>query len=64
MALDLTQPADLLKYILALDLNQCGIAVCIASGDPDEMIARGVHKRAVVRVESFARRVARKTASA
>jgi Domain of unknown function (DUF4868) len=36
MALDLTQPADLLKYILTLDLNQCGIAVCIASGDPDE----------------------------
>ncbi len=36
MTLDLTQPADLLKYILTLDLDQCGIAVCIASGDPDE----------------------------
>jgi predicted thioesterase len=32
--------------------------------DEHEMIARGVHKRAVVRIESFARRVGRKAAPA
>src|SRR6266498_3294235 len=36
MTLDLAQPATLLKYILTLDLNQCDIAVCIASGDPGD----------------------------
>ena len=29
--------------------------------DPHELLARGLHKRAVIRVDSFARRVARKT---
>lgn len=32
----------------------------IEARDEDEVIARGVHKRAVIRLESFARRVARK----
>ena len=32
--------------------------------DQHELIARGLHKRAVIRVESFARRVARKAAAA
>jgi predicted thioesterase len=32
--------------------------------DEQEMIARGLHKRAVITVESFARRVARKTGRA
>jgi Domain of unknown function (DUF4868) len=36
MTFDLAQPASLLKYILTLDLKQCDIAVCIASGDPDD----------------------------
>jgi Domain of unknown function (DUF4868) len=36
MTLDLAQPATLLKYVLTLDLKQCDIAVCIASGDPDD----------------------------
>lgn len=36
MALDLAQPATLLKYILTLDLAQCSINVCIASGKPDD----------------------------
>lgn len=36
MALDLAQPATLLKYILTLDLAQCSITVCIASGNPDD----------------------------
>jgi predicted thioesterase len=31
--------------------------------DQHELIARGLHKRAVIRVESFARRVARKSAA-
>ena len=31
--------------------------------DQHEIIARGLHKRAVIRVESFARRVARKAAA-
>jgi fluoroacetyl-CoA thioesterase len=33
----------------------------IEARDEVELIARGVHKRAVIKVESFARRVARKT---
>ena len=36
MILDLERPATLLKYVLTLDLKQCDIAVCIASGDPDD----------------------------
>src|ERR1700704_5646849 len=36
------------------------VTLQIEARDEHEMIARGVHKRAVVRVESFARRVARK----
>ena len=32
----------------------------IEARDEDEIIARGVHKRAVIRLESFARRLARK----
>lgn len=35
----------------------------IEARDEHELIARGVHKRAVIRVESFARRMARKTGS-
>ena len=35
----------------------------VEARDEDEVIARGVHKRAIVRVESFAKRVARKTAA-
>lgn len=34
-SVDLAQPETLLKYILMLDLSQCDIAVCIASGDAD-----------------------------
>ena len=40
------------------------VTLQIEARDEHEMIARGVHKRAVVRVESFARRLARKVASA
>jgi fluoroacetyl-CoA thioesterase len=40
------------------------VTLQIEARDEHEMIARGVHKRAVVRVESFARRLARKAASA
>lgn len=32
----------------------------VEAHDTKELIARGIHKRAVIRVESFARRVARK----
>ena len=32
----------------------------IEARDPHEMIVRGLHKRAVIRIESFAKRVARK----
>jgi hypothetical protein len=35
MVRDLKEAAALLKYILTLDLTQCEITVCIASGDPD-----------------------------
>ncbi len=35
----------------------------VEARDEHEIIARGQHKRAVIRVESFARRVARKSAS-
>ncbi|MDQ2715003.1 MAG: DUF4868 domain-containing protein [Chloroflexota bacterium] len=35
MSLDLSQPADLLRYILTLDLSLCHITICIASGDAD-----------------------------
>jgi predicted thioesterase len=35
----------------------------VEARDEHETIARGQHKRAVIRVESFARRVARKSAS-
>ena len=35
----------------------------VEARDPHEVIARGIHKRAVIRIESFARRVARKAAS-
>ena len=46
MALDLAQPAPLLKYILTLDLKQCELTVCIASGEPDdkEYMFRLVHQ--------------------
>jgi len=33
----------------------------IEARDEHEIIARGIHKRAVIRIESFARRLARKT---
>ncbi len=33
----------------------------IEARDDEELLARGIHKRAVIRVESFAKRVARKT---
>ena len=36
------------------------VTFAIEARDEHEMIARGLHKRAVIRVESFARRVARK----
>src|SRR5437868_4179890 len=36
----------------------------IEARDDQELIARGIHKRAVIRVESFARRVAAKARSA
>jgi predicted thioesterase len=34
----------------------------VEARDPVELIARGLHKRAVIRVESFARRLQRKSA--
>jgi predicted thioesterase len=37
------------------------IAFQVEARDAHELIARGAHKRAVIRVESFARRVARKS---
>jgi len=40
------------------------VTLQIEARDEHEMIARGIHKRMVVRVESFARRVARKETSA
>src|SRR5262245_60867562 len=40
------------------------VTLQIEARDAQEVIARGVHKRAVIRVESFARRVTRKAASA
>ena len=40
------------------------VTLQIEARDEHEMIARGIHKRAIVRVESFPRRVARKMASA
>ena len=39
------------------------VTLQIEARDEHEMIARGVHKRAVVRVESFARRVAGKVSA-
>ena len=36
----------------------------IEARDAHEVVARGIHTRAVVQIESFARRVARKTAAA
>ncbi len=38
MSVDLSQPDALLKYVLTLDLNQCDIDVCIASGEPDDKV--------------------------
>ncbi|HZO72945.1 MAG TPA: Kiwa anti-phage protein KwaB-like domain-containing protein [Ktedonobacteraceae bacterium] len=38
MTLDFTDPATLLASILTLDLKNCAITVCIASGNPDENI--------------------------
>ncbi|MHB8520548.1 MAG: thioesterase family protein [Limisphaerales bacterium] len=35
----------------------------VEARDAHEVIARGIHKRAVIRIESFARRVARKAAA-
>lgn len=37
---DLAEPEALLKYILTLDLAQCDIEVCIASGEPDDKAYR------------------------
>jgi predicted thioesterase len=33
----------------------------VEARDEHEVIARGIHKRGIIRVESFAKRVARKT---
>ena len=40
------------------------VAFHLEARDEEEIIARGSHKRAVIRVESFTRRVARKTGRA
>jgi predicted thioesterase len=37
------------------------VTFAVEARDEHEVIARGLHKRAVIRVESFARRLARKT---
>ena len=47
-----------------IQAEDSSVTLQIEARDEHEMIARGVHKRAVVRVESFARRVARKAAPA
>jgi predicted thioesterase len=39
------------------------VTFAIEARDSRELIARGLHKRAVIRIESFARRVARKPQS-
>jgi len=53
MAVDLAQPEALLKYILTLNLAQCDIAVCIASGDLD---ARDYQFRRVNQSQKLARK--------
>ena len=45
--------------VITSDTNTVTFAV--EAHDEHEVIARGLHKRAVIRVESFARRLARKT---
>jgi fluoroacetyl-CoA thioesterase len=47
-----------------IQAEDSSVTLQIEARDGHEMIARGIHKRMVVRVESFARRVARKAASA
>jgi fluoroacetyl-CoA thioesterase len=45
--------------IISVDGTQIGFQ--IEARDQHELIARGLHKRAVIRVESFAKRVQRKS---
>lgn len=40
--------------------DESTVTFAVEARDEHEVIARGLHKRAVIRVESFARRVARK----
>jgi len=46
--------------VLSVDGKQIGFQ--IEARDRHELIARGLHKRAVIRVDSFAKRVGRKSA--
>ena len=45
--------------VISVDGKQIGFQ--IEARDQHELIARGLHQRAVIRVDSFAKRVARKT---
>jgi fluoroacetyl-CoA thioesterase len=58
-ATPLGQPVTCAARVISVDGTQIGFQ--IEARDTHELIARGLHKRAVIRVGQFARRVKRKT---
>ncbi|PHX95122.1 MAG: LysR family transcriptional regulator [Pedosphaera sp.] len=56
----LGQPVTIITRVIATEMRSVDFQFEVR--DAHEVIARGLHKRAVITVESFARRVARKTA--
>ena len=53
------QPVTCTVRVISVDGTQIGFQ--IEARDRHELIARGLHKRAVIRLESFARRVQKKS---
>jgi predicted thioesterase len=55
--------AEVTCHARVISTEDATVTFHIEARDEQEVIARGIHKRAVIRVESFAKRVARKTRS-
>lgn len=53
--------ADVVCTARVIAADGSSVTFHVEARDEHELIARGIHKRGVIRVESFARRVARKT---
>ena len=57
-----TQGASAADFRLVNQTNQTILTFQVEARDEQELIARGLHKRQIVRVDRFAQRVSHKTA--